>query len=111
MHQLDTGHVGTSYDATHMVTAQGSKKPIKEVDEGFTSQQPLIVSDVSDISSPSQPPDEKLSDEVKKVLNEMNDIAMSIHGIMEEDDLDSLTQEYTKVETYETNELHHPNRR
>ena len=83
MHQMDTGHKGTLTEVTHDGIEDRIEEVEKKVEEGDT------------ISSP-----ERLSEEVTKVLSDMNDIVMGIHHIMDEDegDLDSLIQEYTMVD-------------
>ena len=114
MHQMDTGHKGTCSTSSpgsvqvsadvkeaelvstchqHTNVPELTGSPVRDDEEGDKSQE----QDESIMLSP-----DRLSDEVTKVLNDMNEIVMGIHDIMDDDnDLDSLIQEYSHVEPSE----------
>ena len=98
MHQMDTDHLGTVSNSTLIETALAFEDQNTEVEQGDASHQPPRVADESDdISSP-----DRLSEEVKSMLSDMNDIVMGIHNIIDDDGLDDLIHEYTKEEKDES---------
>ena len=104
MHQMDTDHLGTVSNSTHIETTQGFEDQNIEVEQDDASHQPPSVADESDdpdhhfqVMSP-----DRLSEEVKKVLSDMNDIVMGIHDIIDDDGLDDLIHEYSKEEKSES---------